>query len=372
MNYKTTSLENNQIDYLTACFGSVYSNILSEKKIRDMAKKWFEIRDVIKKDHNALIQGKRAKLYNKEVLNSINNGGIIASIHSAAYAYPLSELCHMGFNMQLLISNEIAKTHGAFFKKISNSFGSKLDILVAENIMSIKKVFKHLKKGGLTYIYMDGNTGVGGVQGGDRNKAEVKILGKTAKVRTGVFYLAQRAMVPVVSALSYYNSSGMNCVEFFGPISPLNKTEKERIQCTNKIYDYFNHFVEKYPEQWEVWFYPYRIWTGSPSPIVTIKMLKRKQKQIFKFIDKNQSKIYVKADPLKIGILKSSEVYIIFDSKTQRVLCVNPVSYKILKESFNMISLKELSKNYEKKIFIHEASKLVLSGLIQINTNINN
>jgi len=365
---KTYTHKQDQYYYLTACFASVYSEQCSEMEIQNKVKQWFKYNHLKKKDHLSLTKGTPTHLFNKESLNVFQtNGGVIATMHMGNYANIVSVLLAQKIgNIQIVVSKQIFEQQGNFYQKLAADQQSQIDILVAENAMSLRKVIKHVRNGGISVIFIDGNAGVGKMDPNDKNRLKINFLGKPANVKAGVAYIANMAKVPVVGAISFYNYQGNKCIRFSSPLYVKDRSEFELTNCIKQIYQFFETVFHDHSEQWEGWFYPYRFWlSSSQGPVVTKDCMSRKQSELYKLCQhQGNDQMTFSASPLNVGILRSSDDHIIFDSKTRLVLQANQMACNLIYDAYHNQSFAILINHYGMNNVINELTRLILCGWV--------
>jgi len=365
-------------NYLMVSYGSVFSDSMTEEEIAELADRFIKVHWVVLRDHQSLGEGVRAKVVNAEIMTQLRSEGsgvVVAAFHLGPYRYVPLELSHLGFDIKCPIRESIAKQQNDIFQRLTGiareTTTGTFEILIAENLRTMVQALRELERGALLLYYIDGNTGVGGSGGGQKHGAHLQLLTMPVRMRTGVAYLAHKAQVPVVIAASYYNESAEKCVEFIGPIAPpADKSDEARIECTTQIYNHFERFLQKYPEQWEGWMYPYRFWADlKRPPTVTRERLETTLEQIGVRLDNEKADTWCKANPLKVGIIKESNHYYIFDGAERRVLGANAIASDILKRAFGGVSLQDLAKTVDcdRGALVLEISKLVLAGLLTLD-----
>jgi len=367
---KTYVHKKDQYYYLTACFASVYSEQYSEKEIQNKVKQWFNYNHLIKKDHHSLTKGNPTYFFNKESLNMLQTkGGLIATMHMGNYANIVSALLTQKIgNIQIVVSKQIFDQQGDFYQKLAADHQSQIDILVAENVMSLRKVIKHVRNGGISVIFMDGNAGVGKMDPNDKNRLKINFLSKPASVKTGVAYIASMANVPVVGAISFYNHQDNKCIRFSPHFYVKDRSEMERANCIKQLYAFFETVFHDHSEQWEGWFYPYRLWLSSSHvPVVTQDLILKKQSELYHLCQhQDYEQMTIAASPLNVGILSSSDDHIIFDSKTRLVLQANQMACHLIYDAYHHKSFATVIHHYGMNVVINELTRLILCGWVVV------
>ncbi len=350
--------------FLTAILGLACSKTHTRKEIQNMAKHCIETRSKVRNDCQALEKGARTKLINPEVLNrfqSKNRGVAIVAFHLGPYSNIPCELGYMGFNIDMLVSEDVAQKQGDFYQKIAKivNASGKLEIFVSRKVSELKNILRRLKQGNLLLFYIDGNDGLKYIDETRKSVAEFNLLEMPVKIRTGVPRLARMAQVPIVMAFSYYDQAGEKVIEFLDPTDPPDKNS--HIQWTIRIYKQFEKYLRKYPEQWEGWFYPFRFWPDMNPPTAESETLTQKYNQIQNLVKKNQN-IRIQADPFEVGIIENC----VFDVASRSFLHGTPTACDIIRNALEGADMQQLFKNHSRDSLVMEITNLSLAGLIRI------
>ena len=329
----------------------------------------------IEKDHGRILKGNRAGLINAELvsdLKSQNKGIVVAGFHLGPYQYIPVELGHLGYDILCVVRNYMLEKENRTFEANRYAYKKTSDIrfrtLAAENPRTLLLGIKEIQKGASMLFFMDGNTGIIPSKGVRKHDAEFTFMGIPVKMRTGVPYVAQKAGVPIIPAVSYYNARDEICVEFLGPVSPPDAS-KSIESCTIEIYRIFENYLKKYPEQWEAWFYLFRFWSDvKRPPTVAREDFIRFQNRLNHLFDTAGSRVSLKANRLMVGLVGKGNDRYIFDGHALRILKGNPLAFEILSSSFEMISLAQLVKKIRapKNDLVKEIAKLYFSRLLEV------
>jgi hypothetical protein len=125
-------------------------------------------------------------------------GLVIASFHLGPMRYIPSDLAHAGIPTCLpLADDSFNNYHTARTANPDAALWKYLRVVRAEDHSGALALAKTLANGGCVMSTIDGNTGLDGPRG-DQRRALVRILGATARVKTGLLALAARFGSPVL------------------------------------------------------------------------------------------------------------------------------------------------------------------------------
>jgi len=369
---------NPELHYLSVCLASAFRNTLPAEEIFNLAQQYGEMRRQFAIDHEELKTGERAKLINGEVIRKLQESGrgmIVTTFHFGPYRYVPMELGYMGCIPQIVVRDYIAKEQTATFMELARcveqSTGQKieLEILVAENIRSMLRGIKQLKRGGTMLFYIDGNTGSGGFSGGEANSAKFDLLSMPIRMRTGVAYLSQKTQVPIVLAFAYHDENGEKIIEFDDPIEPpARNSNEERIDYTIRIFRRFEEHLKRYPAQWEVWAQIFRFWVNMPPPVAQREQIEEFRRQVKQLIADQSETVRLHADFLRNFCMNTDvpgESFIL-DAVEKRVLRGSSTAAHIMMMAFTGVSLQELIKSSDcnEATLVDEIVRLHMTGLI--------
>lgn len=192
---------------------------------------------------------------------------IFCTYHLGGYRAIFAMLLKTGYPLALVVDKRTLNQQGDSIQnltdKINEYNGTKLEvrILEAENPEIGKNMAMALLAGCSILIFLDGNTGVGGLYNRTEKQLKLKFLNQNIYSRTGIATLSHAMRIPIVPIISYYET--FNQVElpvyFAGePIVPIRSdvTQPEYVQNTTmKLYKFLEVHLQKYYDQWESWFY---------------------------------------------------------------------------------------------------------------------
>lgn len=183
-----------------------------------------------------------------EVLDKIQaEGGVVFMFHSGAYRnLPrfISEQVSSEMNIKMIVDQESYDSEQELNKwnKIKDEL--RVDYIIAENNNSGLQIMRHLKKKGLLFIYIDGNTG----SGQDSNPTSIPFLNKNISVRSGIYRMIHKLGVNAYVAVSSLNND--KDVVYFEEINVTDDIEKS----IKESYSIFEREVDKFPHIWRFWY----------------------------------------------------------------------------------------------------------------------
>jgi KDO2-lipid IV(A) lauroyltransferase len=119
------------------------------------------------------------------------------------------------------------------------------------------QMIREIKRDNSLIIYIDGNTGVGGMERKDDKMAVIDFLEGQIYARKGVAFLSYATRVPIVPVLSYWSDDQHPVVHLLDPIYPDRSQDREEfcVNTTQRLYNLLGDLVIKEPAQWNGWLY---------------------------------------------------------------------------------------------------------------------
>lgn len=203
--------------------------------------------------------------YSSEVKKLIHNYPvIICTFHLGSYRLINQLLVNNKIPFTLVIGKDVLKQEGQAISVLYNEFHEKdkcFKIIDAETSSSVFSMMRELKKGRSVLIYIDGNTGAGTSTQNNTNRCVINFLEQQLFARKGVAFLAHAAGVPILPVISYRKAWDDIRLQFFSPIYPDSKADRNRFAetATQQLYDQVSPYIREYPEQWEGWLYLHKV-----------------------------------------------------------------------------------------------------------------
>lgn len=191
---------------------------------------------------------------------------IFCTCHLGSYRLLGLLLTRLGMKFNLLIDTQTYTNQGERFLRIHGEaaryFGqpqSEMGLIDAEQSSSGLQLIRTLKQGKSLVVYLDGNTGAGGVNRQDDKLVGVDFLGKPILARKGIAYLSMATQTPIVPIFAYRDGPYTNAMHVFDPVTtpPTPAADRDRVcaTVTQQLYNDFSTMLGKYPAQWEGWLY---------------------------------------------------------------------------------------------------------------------
>jgi KDO2-lipid IV(A) lauroyltransferase len=136
----------------------------------------------------------------------------------------------------------------------TGTFNFDFQIINAENRNSILQIRDYIKRGYSLVFYIDGNSGV--PLRDNKNLEEVRLLDEIVLARKGIAYISSRFNLPIIPVIAPREDWGRIKLIFKKPILQENQDSTSYIkQTTKKLFLILEHYIKKYPAQWEGWLY---------------------------------------------------------------------------------------------------------------------
>ncbi|HET6992013.1 MAG TPA: hypothetical protein VFJ43_11845 [Bacteroidia bacterium] len=204
---------------------------------------------------------------NEDFLDQLKTGPVIfVSFHMGPVGPLLKYISDQGINLMLLFDEfhykKWANQYRSMYQEhITQKRSSQLfEILNTEELQSGMKIAKAMRDGFSLLLFIDGNTGVGGINRQDEKLCHIDFLGKKIFARKGITYFSRMFNAPIIPVVSYYEKPEEEInyfLEFPDLIFPDKSIPKEKFaeETIQQLYKILEKYVLKYPDQWEGWLY---------------------------------------------------------------------------------------------------------------------
>lgn len=200
-------------------------------------------------------------------------------------------------------------------------------------------------------IYIDGNTGSGGIyKKDDRFQFKIPFLNAEIYSRQGIAAVAMATKRPIIPVVSTYLIGTLSSpkVEFLPLItySSIQGQTKERIlQITQKLYSILESYLTQYYHQWEGWFYLHK-YVGE-------KQMEKPLNTDFNVIGLRHMKFSF--NKVKFGLFKMEQDCYMLNKETYRTHQISVELYEVLKSirrrSFSWLLKHELSESFIEELY---------------------
>ncbi|MCB0607370.1 MAG: hypothetical protein KDD12_06635 [Lewinella sp.] len=191
---------------------------------------------------------------------------VFCTYHLGSYRSIIGILGKLGIDFALIVDanthknqgerirQQVARFHEAYNKQAS------FEMLNAESPNSAMELAKCLRDGKSIVVYIDGNTGNGGIHHkSEQFHLRVPFLGKEINSRKGVAAISWLSKRPIIPVISHYVPGELRPkVHFLDRIDPLQwaGNPKDFIpETTRSLYGILEHYLVQYYDQWETWLY---------------------------------------------------------------------------------------------------------------------
>jgi len=190
---------------------------------------------------------------------------IFACYHLGSYRSIIGHLARFGHHFSLVVDEKVYREQGDQIRetvtRINAYFGlkSQFEIINAESFDGAMRMYQQLKNGSSMILYVDGNTGTGGVFRKDEKLLTTTFMGKTLLARQGIAHLGYLSQLPIVPVISWREAQTDAVLHFYPAIAPDHASKRQYSeQVTRQLYEILEQNVSKYPLQWEGWFYVHK------------------------------------------------------------------------------------------------------------------
>jgi KDO2-lipid IV(A) lauroyltransferase len=212
---------------------------------------------LVDKDWDLLVTPKQQRIY--------------CSFHLGSYRLIVGYLLSKGINVGLLVTDDVIqkqiKRIYDFHQDIQSKedFGN-LEFFNAESFKGISEAVDFFQHGGSLLIYIDGNSGIGGMGRNDDRLLTVPFVNRNIKARKGVAFLSRALMTDIYPVYVRNNKDGSRTLITEQPIIPDKGIKKsEFIEATTRqLFNILGKEVLRDPQSWEGWLYIQKV-TCSPE-----------------------------------------------------------------------------------------------------------
>lgn len=126
----------------------------------------------------------------------------------------------------------------------------------AESFAGLGEAIRFLARGGLLVIYIDGNSGFGGMSARHKSMVSMPFLSGRIMARLGVAQLASRLGMPIVPLYVENLDDGRRLLHCLPALPPPAQGQREaQIATTRQLYAILEACVRRKPASWEGWLY---------------------------------------------------------------------------------------------------------------------
>lgn len=214
-------------------------------------------------DQQCLTAGDLVKLHGEYRTSNGNKPTIYCTYHLGSYRLLTSVLFRQGVDCVLLVGSNMNQVQGDDMTEHIEGLRQKHSLTNVFRVVETGSpsagltILRELKAGRSLIVYVDGSPETAPEAGEEKQFLSVRLGKRRVLTRKGVAYLSHAAGVPVVPVISYRQPDMTNVLQFFKPIRPIIRSDRDMYcqEVMQQLYDAFWPYLTKYPEQWEGWNY---------------------------------------------------------------------------------------------------------------------
>lgn len=208
-------------------------------------------------DHNIL---SLSKIHN-------DNGNtfpcIYVTLHLGAYQIIPDYLLFKGVNICIPVTHRVYMEqfddYMTQFELIKKKRNAEFELTDIEDTSGLIKLIKCIKRGYSLLFYIDGNSGVGGMERTDDKLISVDFMKKQIMARKGLGFLSYKFQLPIQPIITYVDINKLRPeIIFLRQLSVDSSSQNKELyeECvTKEIWNIFQEYIKSVPDQWEGWLY---------------------------------------------------------------------------------------------------------------------
>lgn len=230
---------------------------------------------------------------------------IFATMHYGPYKAIGRFLLSRGVSLCIPVTQRVYDAQKYIFEQSVSDLVDDRKKLVFVNIekrSGLISLFKYVRSGYSLLIYLDGNSGIGGMSRDDEKLEDFNFFHETIKIRKGVQFMANRLaldVIPIIATLGD-TSNKEPYIEFFPAISS-KKCE------VRKIWSFFCEYMKNDIAQWEGWcyvnsFFKYKL--QETEAVTSKEPIKRFNSERYDFVITDTRYLYDKVNSTMVKLSK--------------------------------------------------------------------
>lgn len=263
------------LKYFGQCYTSEEAEFISTAVIENQVGTEFDISHLFEYQHRSVRDELLLvdRFWDQQITAQQNR--IYCSYHLGSYRLIVGYLLSKGIDVALLVTDDVIQKQMQLMTDVyrdmncKDDFG-KLIFLNAESFDGINEAINFYEQGGSLLIYIDGNSGIGGMNRNDDRLLTIPFLGRRVKARKGVAFLSWVLKATIYPFYVRNNQDGTRSLIFETNIvldRQLNKVEYIK-QTTHKLFQILEREVRREPAAWEGWLYIQKVTCVPQEPVV--------------------------------------------------------------------------------------------------------
>lgn len=276
--------------------------------------------------------------------------GLFVTIHLGLYQLVAECLCSKGISFCVPVTHYVYKSKKEEYIRRSKNItsGNVIELVDIESASGLIKMIEFIRRGFSILMYIDGNSGVGGMKRTDEKLLEMDFFRKKIMVRKGIAYLSHRFDLPIIPLACIFDVKKLDATIYIYPELDLDANEVNEKNITESVWNLFKQLIYDNAEQWEGWLYVNTFMKDKEKSNYTNYIIDYPfhfNKDRFQFIVKNK-KHYLYDLYSNVLISTSEKLFSILElfMKSNISLSLNQIKAKIKKEplikdllSFNIL-----------------------------------
>lgn len=235
----------------------------------------------------------------------VNTPCIFATMHYGPYKAIGRFLLSRGISLCIPVTQNVYDMQKNMFEQVAADIvddTTKLVFVNVEKRSGLISLFKYVRLGYSLLIYLDGNSGIGGMSRDDEKLEDFNFFHETIKIRKGAQFLADKLSLNVIPILATLGDSTNKApyIELFPAIS-----SKE---CgVRKIWRLFCEYMKNDIAQWEGWCYVNSFYKYKQKEIEATTNngpIKRFNGERYAFVITDTRYLYDKTNSTKVKLSK--------------------------------------------------------------------
>lgn len=202
----------------------------------------------------------------QSIRNAANGQGhVFTTFHCGSYRLLPYLLALSGIELTLIADYQFVSSQGVSAvqglaeaqRVLGKTETPAFRLLIAEDPATTVKAARRLKRGESVLLYLDGNTGVGGVKPDGKNLISVPFLNGSLGARTGAAFLSHLTHSPIVPVMGQRSDWLSRRFIFNAPIIANRKRSRQSFcnGTTSNLFAQLETYLQTFPTQWEGWLY---------------------------------------------------------------------------------------------------------------------
>lgn len=186
---------------------------------------------------------------------------IYVTLHIGLYTSIIYLLVSQGISICVPVTRRVFEQqrglYEACFDQAIKPGSANLHFVNIEEPAGLFKLFRDVKKGYSLLFYIDGNSGIGGMERKDDKLQPVDFFNKVFYVRKGLGFFSYKFNLDIQPLYSYVDGQQQVFIKYL-PVLHLKRTggiDDYEKAVTCKIWETFKSAISEYLPQWEGWLY---------------------------------------------------------------------------------------------------------------------